>query len=161
MSRKITVRIFMITLLLVMFGVELIQAQTVADLQKTIEQHYVAINSNDGAVIRSAIERDHLEGMTIFDWDGSMLANLDDLFEGVEKSGMKLEDMATVQNLYVRDFKAKIFDNVGVATFYLTGARKQDETTMRGTWRVTAVWVFQNGKWKEVHHHESVLAGSK
>jgi hypothetical protein len=53
----------------------------------------------------------------------------------------------------MKHFKAQIYDNTGIATFYLEGSF--GETS--GIWRVSAVWIWEGGSWKEAHHHESRL----
>jgi hypothetical protein len=56
-------------------------------------------------------------------------------------------------NVTMKHFKAQIYDNTGIATFYLEGSF--GETS--GIWRVSAVWIWEGGSWKEAHHHESRL----
>ena len=56
-------------------------------------------------------------------------------------------------NVTMKHFNAQIYDNVGVAIFYLDGSFGE----ITGLWRVSAVWVWDNGNWKEAHHHESKL----
>ena len=131
----------------------LVQAQTAADLKETIESHYTAINAKD----RPTILSHHLPDFTWFSSDGSMLINLRDFIEAKERVGATRGFGTT--DLFIHEFKAQIYGNVGVAIFYLIGSRKRGDAIQRGTWRVTAVWVHENGTWKEAHHHESPLVG--
>lgn len=57
------------------------------------------------------------------------------------------------------EFRAQIFGNVAVATFYLVGTEIRDDKVRDITNRVTAFWVKSDGEWKEAHHHESPLLG--
>ena len=75
--------------------------------------------------------------------------------ESRERGGLKREPGAT--NVFMNGFSAQIYGNVGVALFYLTGSYTRGDAVRNGTWRVTAVWVHENGVWKEAHHHESPL----
>jgi hypothetical protein len=56
-------------------------------------------------------------------------------------------------NVTMKHFSSQIYNNVGVATFYLDGSHGD----INALWRVTAVWVWTDGVWKEAHHHESEL----
>ena len=49
----------------------------------------------------------------------------------------------------MRHFSARLYGDIGIAMCYL-------DSTIRTT-RVTAVWVWRSGEWKETHHHESRL----
>ena len=128
----------------------LVQAQTAADLQETIERHYAAINAGDEPT-RSL---HHLPEFSIFSQDGSILGN-QSVREARERVGAT-RDFST-SNVYINHFTAQIYGNVGVALFYLHGSRTKGDATKSGIWRVTAVWVHENGTWKEAHHHESPL----
>ena len=129
------------------------QAQTAADLQETIERHYAAINGKDRTTIRSH----HLPEMSIFTGNGHMLRDLVESSEARERVGYKTG--ISTSNLFISDFKAQIYGNVGVAMFYLVGSKSRGDAIQRGTWRVTAVWVHEKDAWKEAHHHESPLVG--
>ncbi len=128
------------------------QAQTAADLQETIERHYAAINGKDRTTVRSH----HLPEMSIFTGNGHMLRDRGDS-EARERVGFKRDP--STSNLFISDFKAQIYGNVGVAMFYLVGSKSRGDAIQRGTWRVTAVWVHEKDAWKEAHHHESPLVG--
>jgi len=130
----------------------LAHAQTAADLQATIERHYAAINGNDSPTFKSH----HLPDMSIFFGNGSPLMNTN-TWEAQKRVGLKSEPWDS--NVFIQGFSAQIYGNVGIALFYLTGSVTQGDSTQRGTWRVTAVWVHENGTWKEAHHHESPLVG--
>jgi hypothetical protein len=121
-------------------------AQTAESLKERIQEHYRTIHSNDVETLHSH----HLEEFTLFFSDGSALmeSGWADTFE---KMGATLEFPKA--NVTMKHFNAQIYNNVGVATFYLDG-NYGDEY---GLWRVTAVWVWNDGVWLEAHHHESKL----
>lgn len=121
-------------------------AQSPESLKERIQEHYNAINSNNLDEVLSH----HLEEFSLFPWNGTAL--LEPGFSKTQaKMGADIPFPGT--NLAMKHFNAQIFENVGVAMFYLYGSYG-DKT---GTWRVTAIWVWQDGEWKEAHHHESPL----
>ena len=56
-------------------------------------------------------------------------------------------------NLRMTSFNTQIYGDVGVVTFYLVGTNDGQSVTNR----VSAVWVYEDGVWREAHHHESPL----
>lgn len=143
--------------LLVAFGVALVpthaaQAQDAASLRAAIERHYAAIHAQD----QESVLQQHLPEFTMFFSDGRPL-----LEAGFAEAAARMgSDLGFVTgNVYMSDFNAQIYGDVGVATFYLVGTHARGGETRRGTWRVTAVWVREGDEWKEAHHHESPLMG--
>lgn len=119
-------------------------AQTVESLKARIQEHYTAINSNE----ESTVDEHHLPDFSLFPWGGSAL--LEPGFgDTAEKMGAQMNFPDA--NVTMKHFSAQLYENMGIATFYLDG-NYGDET---GIWRVTAVWIWNNGTWKEAHHHES------
>jgi len=143
---------FVVSIVSILFSFCLAHTQSAADLQATIERHYAAINGNDSPTITSH----HLPDMSIFFGNGSLLMDTN-TWEAQKRVG--LEARPWDANVFINGFKAQIYGNVGIALFYLTGSNTQGDSTQHGTWRVTAVWVYENGIWKEAHHHESPLVG--
>lgn len=125
-------------------------SQDAASLRSTIEQHYAAINSGD---IKTAITQ-HRPEMSIFFWDGRLLTTGHDL-DAAQRQGVAVD--VGDANVFINNFSAQIYGSVGVATFYLVGSYVLGEEVERGTWRVTAVRVHEDGVWREAHHHESPL----
>ena len=121
-------------------------AQTAESLKERIQDHYTAINAGNSETTMSH----HLQEFSIFPGNGNALWE-SGWQETYEKMGatFKFPNM----NLTMKHFSAQIYDNVGVATFYMDGTHGD----VHGLWRVTAVWVWTNGVWKEAHHHESEL----
>ena len=119
-------------------------AQNADDLRAGIEEHYTAIHAQDTDAVRSH----HLDEISIFPGNGHVLMEAG-WEEGSARMGMEL----TFPNKRVamRHFSAQLYDDVGIAMFYLDDPN--------GTWRVTAVWVWRDGRWIESHHHESRLIG--
>jgi ketosteroid isomerase-like protein len=127
-------------------------AQDAESLRTAIEDHYLAIHAGDSEMTWSH----HLTDFSIFPSDGSILLE-PGFFESAERMGATF--VFPTSNLAMNHFNAQIYDDVGVALFYLSGTRKARGEVTAGTWRVSAVWVWQDGAWKEAHHHESPLVG--
>ncbi|MBJ6367818.1 nuclear transport factor 2 family protein [Snuella sedimenti] len=121
-------------------------SQTSESLKKRIQEHYMAIHAGD----MDAIESHHLQEFSIFPGNGSALWE-SGWKETLEKMGASIE--YPKPNVVMKHFSAQIYNNVGIATFYLDGSYNDEQ----GLWRVTAVWVWTNETWKEAHHHESKL----
>jgi Domain of unknown function (DUF4440) len=129
-------------------------AQDAASLRSAIENHYLAIHAGDSEATWSH----HLPDFSIFTGDGRILLE-PGFFEAAERAGATF-GFPTI-NLAMSNFNEQIYDNVGVALFYLTGTKTVRGEVTAGTWRVSAVWVWQDGAWKEGHHHESPLVGRR
>lgn len=123
-------------------------AQNATSLREAIENHYKAIHADE----RPTVMSHHLDEFSIFNWDGGLLWE-PGFVDAAERSGTKIEFGA--RNVAIKHFSAQIYGNVGVATFYLAGKHESPGYSGNGSWRVTAVWVWKNGEWKEAHHHES------
>ena len=145
MTRKILV----ITVLLVFLSPP-VTADDAADVRATIERHYAAIHSDQ---IESVLN-DHLEDMTMFLADGTVLWE-HDWAEVSERMGATAAFGAL--NVRMSSFSAQIYGDVAVATFYLVGTETRDGKAKDLTNRVSAVWVKSGSEWKEAHHHESPL----
>ncbi|WP_370477337.1 hypothetical protein [Tamlana flava] len=131
--------------LALIFSVTMSFAQTSESLKARIQEHYKAIHSGS-----DTLWSHHLDEFTIFPSDGKAL-----LEPGFQKT---FENMgATMKlpkpNVTMKHFSSQIYNNVGVATFYLDGSYGEEH----GLYRVTAVWVWKDGVWLEAHHHESRL----
>lgn len=127
-------------------------AQNEAEVRSAIEEHYAAIHAND----LDAVNQHHLPELTWFPNDGRVMFEAGNA-ESAQRMGATL-DYGTI-NAYMSDFHAQIYGDVAVATFYLTGIRTLNGESVNSTSRVTAVWVWQGGEWREAHHHESPLKG--
>ncbi|GAA3579399.1 hypothetical protein [Snuella lapsa] len=120
-------------------------SQTSESLKARIQEHYKAIHSGS-----DTLWSHHLDDFTIFPSKGQALYE-----SGFQKTYKNMG--ATMKlpkpNVIMKHFSSQIYDNVGVATFYLDGSYGEDH----GLFRVTAVWVWKDGAWLEAHHHESKL----
>jgi len=121
-------------------------AQTAESLKERIQEHYTAIHAGDSDTTMSH----HLQEFSIFPHNGNALWE-SGWQETYEKMGATF--MFPNTNITMKHFSAQIYNNVGVALFYLDGTHGD----VNGLWRVTAVWVWTDGVWKEAHHHESEL----
>ena len=121
-------------------------AQSAESLKESIQEHYKAIHSDN---TEQALAH-HLDEFSIFPWYGGAL-----LESGFQETAEKMgtQEPWPKANVIMKHFNAQIYDNVGLATFYLEG--KYGDVS--GLWRVSAVWVHDDGTWKEAHHHESRL----
>ena len=121
-------------------------AQDAESLQARIEAHYAAIHAEDLV----AVSDHHLPEISVFPPTGHALME-SGWEEAAARTGAEIPFPDT--HVVMRHFAAQIYGDVGVATFYLDGFHDAE----RGTWRVSAVWVWRNGRWMEAHHHESRL----
>jgi ketosteroid isomerase-like protein len=129
-----------------------VTADDAADVRATIERHYAAIHSDQ---IESVLN-DHLEDMTMFLADGTVLWE-HDWAEVSERMGATA--VFGTLNVRMSNFNVQVYGNVAVATFYLVGTETRDGKVRDITNRVSATWVKSSGGWKEAHHHESPLLG--
>ncbi|MEJ2541062.1 MAG: nuclear transport factor 2 family protein [Gemmatimonadota bacterium] len=127
------------------------QAQDANSLREAIEAHYAAINSDDTPTIVGQ----HSPDLTVFFWDGRILTTAADM-DAAATQGVEPE--VGDAEVFINDFSAQIHGDVGVATFYLVGSYEVGNEVTQGTFRVTAVWVYEDGTWTEIHHHESRLS---
>ena len=126
---------------------QIAMAQDAESLRARIEAHYTAIHAGDFEAVGSH----HGPEFSIFPMTGHLL--MESGF-GDAAARMGTEPQWPGLQVTMRHFSAQLYGDVGVATFYLDGSYGDT----RGTWRVTAVWVWRNGQWLEAHHHESRLA---
>ena len=129
-----------------------VTADDAADVREAIERHYAAIHADQ----TESVLNDHLENMTMFLADGTVLWE-HDWAQVSERMGATA--VFGTLNVRMSDFRAQIYGNVAVATFYLVGTETRDGKVRDITNRVSAVWVKSDGEWKEAHHHESPLLG--
>jgi len=120
------------------------------DVRAAIEQHYYHLQTGD----LEAGLAPHLDDFTMFLADGGVLWETD--FTAVAERMGAAVDFPRIK-VRMTDFKAQIYDDVAVVTFYLVGTYGEGDETRPVTNRVSAVWVKVGDEWKEAHHHESPL----
>ncbi len=125
---------------------QVVLGQDAESLRARIEEHYTSIHRGDG----DAVVSHHVEEFSIFPGDGHAL--LEPGF-GDTMARMGTEVRFPDAQVTMKHFSAQLYGDVGIALFYLDGVHGNDP----GTWRVTAVWVWRDGRWMEAHHHESRL----
>ena len=145
-------RMLLTMTIIAMFLSPLANADDAGDVRATIERHYAAFNADQ---IESVLN-DHLEDMTMFLADGTVLWERD--WEEVSER-MGATAVFGALNVRMSDFNVQLHGDVAVATFYLVGTETRDGTVRDITNRVSAVWVKSGSDWKEAHHHESPLLG--
>lgn len=153
-STYTVIKVVLLLLIFFFFSASATQGQDAGSLKATIEAHYKSINTGQG----ENVNRQHREDISFFYGNGSMLVTMSD-FETANRVGFSMEsnDGESSTNVVPYNFSAKIYDNVGLATFYLWGSYGTGEDKDEGMWRVSAVWIFEDGVWREAHHHESPL----
>ena len=115
-------------------------AQDAKSLETKIESHYDAIMANDLETVLAQ----HRDDMTLYASWGADLMNAEEMANA---------EFPEIKNAKLNNFSAKIYDNIGVALFQLQAQFGGNQKTLG----VTAVWIWQDGDWKEAHHHESEL----
>ena len=121
------------------------------DVRAAIEQHYYLFQTGD---LEASVAKYHLDDFTMFLADGGVLWETD--FAAVAERMGAAVDFPRIK-VRMTDFKAQIYDDVAVVTFYLVGTYGEGDETRPVTNRVSAVWVKVGDEWKEAHHHESPL----
>lgn len=136
----------LVTLTALVLSMAFAFGQTAESLKARIQEHYKTIHSGDF----DAVWSDHLEDFSMYMYDGSALNE-----SGITTTAKNMGTKMTLPspNVVMKHFNAQLYGNVGVATFYLDGAYADDA----GLYRVSAVWVWKDGVWREAHHHESKL----
>ena len=121
-------------------------AQDAESLRARIEEHYTAIHAGDTATVLSH----HLPEFSMFWIRGPALWE-----SGWSETAARMGTEIPFPDIQVTmtHFSSQLYGDVGIAMFYLDGSRG----LISGIWRVTAVWVWRDGEWKEAHHHESPL----
>jgi len=121
------------------------------DVRTAIEKHYYLFQTGD---LEASMSKYHLDDFTMFLADGGVLWETD--HDSVaERMGAKV-DIPRV-NVRMTNFKAQMYDDVAVVTFFLVGTYGEGDKTRQVTNRASAVWIKTSGEWKEAHHHESPL----
>ncbi len=126
----------------------------VESLKTTINAHWEAINAGD----RQTMVDHHMPRFTGFLVDEGSLWVLE-----------SEEDYAAIEEAFrdaqsdwrARDFTIDLYGDVAVAAVYLEGSETwPDGRVVEGPRRVTAVWIWDGGEWKEAHHHDSPLVSA-
>jgi ketosteroid isomerase-like protein len=121
------------------------------DVRAAIEKHYYLFQTGD---LEASMSKYHLDDFTMFLGDGGVLWETD--YDSVAgRMGAKV-DIPHV-NVRMTNFKAQMYDDVAVVTFFLVGTYGEGDKTRQVTNRASAVWIKTSGEWKEAHHHESQL----
>ena len=126
----------------------------VESLEATINAHWEAINAKDGQTVLGH----HMPRFTGFLGDEGPLWVL----ESEEDRTAIEEYFADAESDWrTRDLTVDLYGDVAVATFYLVGSDTwPDGRVVEGPRRVTAVWIWDGGEWKEAHHHDSPLVSA-
>jgi ketosteroid isomerase-like protein len=126
----------------------------VESLKTTINAHWEAINAGD----RQTTADQHLPRFTLFSMDEGPLWVL----ESEEDYAAIEEAFADAQSDWrPRDLTVDLYGDVAVAAFYAEGSTTwPDGRVVEGPRRVTAVWIWDGGEWKEAHHHDSPLVSA-
>ncbi len=125
----------------------------VESLKTTINAHWEALNAGD----RRTTADHHMPRFTGFLFDEGPLWVL----ESEEDYAAIEEALAAQSDWRARDFTIDLYGDVAVAAFYMEGSVTwPDGRVVEGPRRVTAVWIWDGGEWKEAHHHDSPLVSA-
>ena len=126
----------------------------VESLKTTIDAHWEAINAGDDQTVIGH----HMPRFTGFLLDEGPLWVLESEEDGAAISEYFADAKADWR---ARDVTVDLYGNVAVAAFYLEGSNTwPDGRVVEGPRRVTAVWIWDGGEWKEAHHHDSPLVSA-
>ena len=130
------------------------QAQDATEVEDAVVQHYAAISAGD----MDAVASHHTAHFTGFLFGDGLLQSLGshdeqmEVFSAAHAAGLQI-------NMQVRHLEVRVFGNTAVAMFYSVGAVTwPNGTVQEGTWRVSEVWVREDGRWLEAHHHDGPLS---
>ena len=118
-------------------------------VRSAVMDHYQAFAAKD----HEALGRNFAPGYTIFSSSGGLLR------EGFDQDRMKSGFKAGLTfNLKPRHIEVQLFENIAVVTGYLDAriSMKKQRSRMH-TFRLSSVWVKQEGGWHLVHEHLSRL----
>ncbi len=126
----------------------------VESLKTTINAHWEALNAKDDQTVIGH----HMLRFTGFLVDNGPLRVL----ESEEDYAAVEEAFADAQSDWrTRDLTVDLYGDVAVAAFYVEGSVTwPDGRVVEGPRRVTAVWIWDGGEWKEAHHHDSPLVSA-
>ena len=121
------------------------------EIKRTIEEHYGYINAADyaGASVH------HRSDFTMYFPDGGPLWESD--YESVANRMKATPNFPESMNLLMSNYDAVTYDDWAIVTFYLSGTHTRNGKAHNVVHRVSAVWIKEEGKWLEAHHHESPL----
>ena len=122
------------------------------EIRRTIEEHYGYINAADYA----GAGAHHRSDFTMYFPDGGPLWESD--YEFVANRMKATPNFPESMNLLMSNYDAVIYDDWAIVTFYLSGTHTRNGKVNTVVNRVSAVWIKENGKWSEAHHHESPLS---
>jgi len=128
------------------------QGQDEQAVKQAILTHYEAANSGDTPTV---IEQ-HSANFNGFLLDLGPLVRFDSRDEQ-RKAWIDNPDADFVADLEPRDIEVMLVGDVAIATLYLDGSWGPRAAPVEGPFRVTEVWVKEDGAWKELHHHDSPL----
>ena len=108
--------------------------------------------------IRDGYIRYEAAGHTTFPPEGGLLGTNDSL-EVQRRNQQAVFDSGVHYNFELRHTEVKLLGSLtALTTGYVTGVRSlPDGTSHRISWRRSAVWIKQDGIWKQVHRHFSPL----
>ncbi len=126
----------------------------VESLEATINAHWEAFSAGD----RQTTADQHMARFTLFSMDDAPLWVL----ESEEDYAAIAEAWADAQHDWrPGDLTVDLYGNVAVAAFQAEGSTAwPDGRVVEGPRRVTEVWVWDGGEWKEAHHHDSPLVSA-
>lgn len=124
-------------------------AQDAASLEATVTDYYEKLNNEDP----SSVEH-FLSGAMQFPRTGLVLTPISNDEESIQEqleSGLDFE-------VELHHLNAQVIGETGIATYYTTGTTTYpDGVILRGTYRASAIAVWQGQQWRIAHFHLSEL----
>lgn len=149
------VRTFFLVLLalaVVRPGVVLAQSAE-AEVRQAVMDHYSAIRSGD----MEGVIGQHSDHFTGFLFDNGLLLDLPSR-EAQHAAWDPMTAAGFTWTPDVRHLQVQVLGDVAVAMFYVVGPiAMPGEAPKMTTRRVSEVWVREDGRWVELHHHDSPL----
>lgn len=123
-------------------------ADDAADVRAAAEEALAAYSAEDV----DTIDKYWIPGASIFPGNGQLLEEYNrDFLKGMFEAGLKYTFRWT-------HLDAKVYGDAAVSTGYFVGeVNLPNGTTISATWRNSAAWIKQGGKWKLANSHSSYL----
>ncbi len=148
------------TLLVVgMFLTSVAIADDVDDVRAAMERYFAALNAGDAETVFQY----RIAERNFFAPGGGFLFTPTSSLEEQKKSFQNQVNAGRKRNFQLRHMEVKVYGNTAVVTGYVVGTTTQPNgnTNLITGRRRTGVMVKQGGQWKEVHYHQSALAGAQ
>lgn len=143
---------FTVASTMIVFGACLAQgalAQDAASLEAAVVAYYDRLNNEDVSFVDYV-----LADADQFPRTGLVLSTVG----GDEETATEQLELGLDFEVELHHLDATVFDDAGIATYYTTGTTTYpDGVVVSGTYRASAIAVWQGGRWQIAHFHLSEL----